>query len=84
MPCIVKRVKLLKRKHFKYDKKHLSNIKLTKDYIYQGYICLIFILSNNWQETKEEKTYLKNLGQVSLSGMTYKRFYRNLISHPQK
>lgn len=82
IPC--KKNKTSKNKHFKYDKKDLGNIKPTKDYACQDYICLIFILSNYWQETKEEKTYLKSLSQVSLSDVTYKRFYRNLISHPQK
>lgn len=54
-----KKDKTCKNKHLKYDKKGLGNIKPTKDYMYQDYIFLIFILSNYWQETKEEKTCFK-------------------------
>ena len=60
---LIKRIKLLKPNIFNMTKRvwALGNIKPTKDYIYQDQIFLIFILSNYWQERKEETTYWKVL-----------------------
>ena len=57
-----KKSKAPRNKHFKYAKKDLGNIKLTKDCISQDpTFSLIFILVSCWQENKEvENTFWKS------------------------
>lgn len=85
MPCLVKRVKLLKTNILNMTKKGLGNIKPKKDYIYQHptFSLSSSVLSVVDKKRKKKKTHFKNLSQDSLSDITSKSFHRNLISPPE-